>query len=256
MSTLPKMALSKGAENFVDDEHLHTLMNAGPADPREVRTIIARSMEKEPLTIAETAVLVRADQPELTEEIFAAARQLKRDVYGNRIVLFAPLYIGNFCMNDCQYCAFRRSNPDVVRHTLDQPEVIEQVQALERQGHKRLILVFGEHPRYDAQFIADTVDLVYRTKIEHGDIRRVNINAAPLDVEGYRIVRSAGIGTYQVFQETYHQPTYEKFHPPIPARATISTASTPSAAPRKPASTTSASAPSSASTTGASKSSP
>jgi 2-iminoacetate synthase len=158
-------------------------------------------------------VLLRTTDPELVEEIFDAARQLKRDVYGNRIVLFAPLYVGNRCINDCRYCGFRASNDDVVRRTLSSDEMREQVQALEKQGHKRLIMVWGEHPEYSPEHIAERVREVYDTRTERGEIRRVNINAAPLDREGYRIVGDAGIGTYQIFQETYHHETYRKMHP-------------------------------------------
>ncbi|HSM51549.1 MAG TPA: [FeFe] hydrogenase H-cluster radical SAM maturase HydG, partial [Thermoanaerobaculia bacterium] len=166
----------------------------------------------------EAAELVRADDPELVEEIFAAARTLKETVYGNRIVLFAPLYIGNECTNDCAYCGFRRSNAEAVRRTLDVGEIRRQVTALEEKGQKRLILVFGEHPHYDAPFIAEAVRTVYDVKVGHGEIRRVNINAAPLDHDGYRIVKEAGIGTYQVFQETYHHETYARVHPPGTAK--------------------------------------
>jgi 2-iminoacetate synthase len=207
------MALSQGAVDFIDDERLTNLLAAGPADPGEVRALIEKSLSKQALSVEETAVLLRADDPHLVEEIFEAARRLKREVYGNRIVLFAPLYIGNHCVNDCGYCAFRRSNKGAVRRTLDDGEVVRQVEALEKAGHKRLILVFGEHPRYGAEFIAATVRTVYRTKVGKGEIRRVNINAAPLDVEGYRVVKAAGIGTYQVFQETYHHATYHRCHP-------------------------------------------
>ena len=128
-------------------------------------------------------------------------------------MLFAPLYIGNHCVNDCSYCGFRRSNRQAVRRTLDLAEVRKQVEALEDCGHKRLILVFGEHPKYDADFIAETVRTVYDTTRGKGVIRRVNINAAPLDTPAYRIVKEAGIGTYQVFQETYHHATYSAIHP-------------------------------------------
>ena len=143
-----------------------------PADARHVRDIIAKSMAKEPLAVEETAVLVNATQPELVESIFDAARQLKRDVYGNRIVLFAPLYIGNDCTNECEYCGFRASNLEAVRRTLDRDELATQVLALERRGQKRLILVFGEHPRYSAEFIAEAVRTVYSVRQGHGEIRR------------------------------------------------------------------------------------
>jgi 2-iminoacetate synthase len=204
--------LSRSGYDFIDEEQLHGLLNRRTS-PGEVRDIIAKSMSKQPLAVEETAALLAADEPELVEQIFDAARQLKRDVYGNRIVLFAPLYIGNECTNDCRYCAFRRSNLQVVRRTLDEEEIRQQVLALERQGHKRLILVFGEHPQYDAQFMAECVQHVYATGSGHGEIRRVNINAAPLDHHGYEIVKAAGIGTYQIFQETYHHKTYARVHP-------------------------------------------
>ena len=167
-------------------------------------------MAKQPLAVEETAALLAADEPELVEQIFDAARQLKRDVYGNRIVLFAPLYVGNDCTNDCLYCAFRRSNREAVRRTLDEDELRQQVLALEKKGHKRLILVFGEHPHYDAEFMAECVQHVYATTTGHGEIRRVNLNAAPLDHDGYATVKAAGIGTYQIFQETYHHETYRR----------------------------------------------
>jgi 2-iminoacetate synthase len=204
--------LSESARDFIDEAKLHALLERKPA-AGEVADVIAKSMAKEALTPEETAVLLAADDEESCERMFEAARQLKRDVYGNRIVLFAPLYVGSSCMNDCLYCAFRRTNTDVVRRTLSQDDLRIQVEALERKGHKRTILVFGEHPRYNAEFIAECVRTVYSVKVDHGEIRRVNINAAPMDHEGYRTVHAAGIGTYQVFQETYHHETYAHVHP-------------------------------------------
>lgn len=213
MGKLAEKTLSAGAVDFIDDARIEELYRTGPSDSKRVRDVIAKSLAKVALTVEETAVLINADSPELTEQIFEAARTLKREVYGNRIVLFAPLYIGNDCVNDCMYCAFRRSNREEVRRTLSREELLKEVEMLERQGHKRLILVFGEHPRYDADFIHDCVKAVYELKTGHGEIRRVNINAAPLDVSGYKRVKQAGIGTYQVFQETYHHPTYVEVHP-------------------------------------------
>jgi 2-iminoacetate synthase len=207
------MALSKNAVDFIDEDFLNGLLAKGSPSASQVREIIAKSLSKEALTVEETAALVLTEDPELIEEIFAAARQLKETVYGNRIVLFAPLYIGNDCINDCTYCAFKRSNFNAVRRTLTPEEIGQQVTALENKGHKRLILVFGEHPKYDADFIAETVRNVYSVKVGHGEIRRVNINAAPLDIEGYRKVKEAGIGTYQIFMETYHHDTYSMMHP-------------------------------------------
>ena len=214
MCALPAPALSRGATDFIDDQRLTELLATCRPDPARVRDIIAKSLAKEALSLEETAVLLTTEEPEVVEETFEAARQLKRDVYGNRIVLFAPLYIGNHCLNDCAYCGFRRSNPEAVRRTLSEVEIRNQVEALEKKGHKRLILVFGEHPDYDAHFMARCAKIVYDTKVGRGEIRRVNINAAPLDHEGYRVVKEAGIGTYQIFQETYHHETYSRMHPP------------------------------------------
>lgn len=212
MNPLPPLTYSAGATDFIQDAHITSLLSGPAPEAAHVRAIIARSLAKQPLTVEETAVLLRAEAPDLVEEIFEAARELKRNVYGNRIVLFAPLYIGNLCVNDCQYCAFRRSNPAAVRRVLTDADIRQQVTALENVGHKRLILVYGEHPQFDADFIANSVRLVYSVREGHGCIRRVNVNAAPLNVDGFRTVKAAGIGTYQVFQETYHHETYAQLH--------------------------------------------
>jgi 2-iminoacetate synthase len=205
--------LSEDAVDFIVDGRLQALLEGGAPPPARVLEIVAKSLAKQALTVEETAVLLRVEDPALVNEIFRAARTLKETVYGNRIVLFAPLYIGNECTNDCAYCGFRRSNTEAIRRTLDPEQVREQVTALEEKGHKRLILVFGEHPSYDARFIAATVRAVYATRAGHGEIRRVNINAAPFDHEGFRTIKESGIGTYQVFQETYHHETYARVHP-------------------------------------------
>jgi 2-iminoacetate synthase len=212
VSNTQSVRLSENGHDFIDDAALHALLDR-PADPGAVREIIAKSLSKQPLTVDECATLVNTTDPELVESLFEAARQLKRDVYGNRIVLFAPLYIGNCCINNCSYCGFRATNRDAIRRTLDHGEIQAQVAQLERKGHKRLILVFGEHPRYSPEFIAETVRTVYSVREGKGDIRRVNINAAPLDHAGFQTVKQAGIGTYQIFQETYHHATYAAVHP-------------------------------------------
>ncbi len=213
-----KTKLSTSGCDFIDEAYLHALLSRR-ATKEEVADVIAKSMAKKPLELAETAVLLAADGPELVEQIFDAARRLKRDVYGNRIVLFAPLYIGNRCINDCRYCAFRSSNPAAIRRTLSADEIRAQVEALENAGHKRLILVFGEHPDYSPQYVADCVREIYSVAVGHGEIRRLNINAAPLDHAGYKIVKAAQIGTYQIFQETYHHETYAWVHPPQTRKA-------------------------------------
>ena len=197
---------------FIDPDEIWGIINETKSDKESVRAVIAKSLDKQRLTMRETAVLINATDPELIEEIKEGARELKKRVYGNRIVLFAPLYVGNKCINNCKYCGFRVSNKEAVRKTLSDEELIHEVEALEDHGQKRLILVYGEHPEYDAEYIAHTVKTVYGVKKGPGEIRRVNINAAPLEIEGFRIVKESGIGTYQIFQETYHPEAYLNYH--------------------------------------------
>ncbi|MCX6243883.1 MAG: [FeFe] hydrogenase H-cluster radical SAM maturase HydG [Bacteroidetes bacterium] len=197
---------------FIDAGEIWGYIHQTPATKERVREVIAKSLDKHRLTLEETAVLINACDTELVEEIKQGAKALKEKVYGQRIVLFAPLYVGNLCINNCAYCGYQASNKKMKRVTLTNEDLIEQVKALEDTGQKRLILVYGEHPRYNAEFIADTVRTVYSVKSGPGEIRRVNINAAPLDIDGFRTVKDAKIGTYQVFQETYHEETYAKVH--------------------------------------------
>jgi len=197
---------------FIDADEIWTLLKNTKPDRHRVRDVISKSLDKKRLTLEETAVLVNSTGTDLADEIKQGAKLLKEKVYGNRIVLFAPLYVGNKCTNNCQYCGFRISNSDAVRKTLSDDEIVKEVEALEDNGQKRLILVYGEHPDYSPEYIAHTVKIVYSVKKGHGEIRRVNINAAPLDVEGFRIVGGSGIGTYQIFQETYHPEAYKWYH--------------------------------------------
>lgn len=197
---------------FIDVDELWDYINETKPDKIAVRDIINKSLDKQRLTLRETAMLINATDQDLIEEIKEGARELKKRVYGNRIVLFAPLYVGNKCTNNCDYCGFRSSNKEAVRKTLSDQELISEVEALEDNGQKRLILVYGEHREYSPEFIAHNVKTVYSVKKNHGEIRRVNINAAPLDIDGFRIVKEAGIGTYQIFQETYHPEAYKMYH--------------------------------------------
>jgi len=197
---------------FIDAQEIWGYINQTPASKIRIREIIAKSLDKNRLTMEETAVLINSNDPELVEEIKQGAKSLKQKVYGQRIVLFAPLYVGNLCINNCAYCGYKASNQKMKRITLTNEDLVNQVKALEDAGQKRLILVYGEHPKYDANFIADTVRTVYSVKSGPGEIRRVNINAAPLDIDGFRIVKDAKIGTYQIFQETYDEETYRKVH--------------------------------------------
>ena len=204
---------SEGLTDFIPAASMEELLQRAPATAEEVRPILARSMALKRLDLPEMAALLSVTDPALLDEMFQAARVLKKTVYGNRIVLFAPLYVGNKCVNTCLYCGFRAANGDIVRRTLTEDELRAEVLALINKGHKRLVVDFGEHPDYGVDVLARTVEIIYSVKSAHGEIRRVNLNCIPLDVDGYRKMKAAGIGTYQIFQETYHRPTYAVMHP-------------------------------------------
>ena len=198
---------------FIDSGEIWDYLDNTVSSPSKVRDVIERSLNKNRLNLQEVATLINATGRESVDLIKEGARELKKKIYGNRIVLFAPLYVGNKCANDCTYCGFRASNREQVRKTLSQDELVKEIEALEDSGQKRLILVYGEHAEYTPQFIAASVRTAYSVKKGNGEIRRVNINAAPLDKDGFRTVKEAGIGTYQVFQETYHREAYKTYHP-------------------------------------------
>ncbi len=197
---------------FIDAEEIWAFLNRTAPVNEEVDRVIDRSLNKHRLTLREVATLLNAATPSQIRKIKEGARELKRNIYGNRVVLFAPLYVGNKCSNECTYCGFRSSNKAQIRKTLSGEELVKEIEALEDNGQKRLILVYGEHAEYDPAFIAETVRTAYRVKKGNGEIRRVNINAAPLTIEGFRTVKEAGIGTYQIFQETYHPEAYRQYH--------------------------------------------
>jgi 2-iminoacetate synthase len=205
-------------EDFIDEEHIHrTLAENRNPDPSWVRDILAKSRAIETLTGAETAALLHVDDPELLEEMRETALQIKLDVYDNRIVTFAPLYMSNHCVNNCAYCGFRAENTEMERRKLTTEEIAAETRALTgTHGHKRLIVVYGEHPESDIDYIAASIDTVYRQSVKtargHSCIRRVNVNAAPLPIEHLRRLPEVGIGTFQVFQETYHRDTYRRVH--------------------------------------------
>lgn len=202
----------KPLKRFIDPEEIWDFINGAEPSSEEIDRIVAKALGKERLNLSEVATLVQAKSPEHIEQIKNGAKELKKRIYGNRIVLFAPLYVGNLCANNCKYCGFRASNTEAERKTLTPDELVENVVALEQNGQKRLILVFGEHKKYDANYVADTVRKVYKVKEGNGEIRRVNINAAPFDKEGFKIIKDSGIGTFQIFQETYHPEAYKEYH--------------------------------------------
>ena len=210
-----------GRGDFIDDAGIHEeLRSAVAPDQARVRDILAKSLDLQRLDPAETAALLKVTDEALWQEIFETGRRIKDKVYGPRVVVFAPLYCSNLCINSCTYCGFRAENSDQVRRRLEMHEIRAETEVLIGKGHKRLIVVFGEHPTTDAGYIAEVIRTIYATKTgvrdeggAAGEIRRVNVNAAPLSVEKYRLLAEVGIGTFQVFQETYHHETYRRVHP-------------------------------------------
>lgn len=197
-------------EPFIDWQEIRHILACTPM--QSVEQVIELSKQRQRLTLEQVATLINASSPEAKAKVLSAARELKEQIYGRRIVLFAPLYVGNHCTNRCAYCSFRADNGLTQRKTLSPDELTAEIEALEDAGHKRLILVFGEHPKYSAQFIADTVRQSYAVRKANGQIRRVNINAAPMSRQEFETIAEAGIGTYQIFQETYDPVTYAKYH--------------------------------------------
>lgn len=209
----------QGGASFIPEEKIHALIQRREQpDPGRVRDILRRSLAIESLDPDEVVDLMNVQDPDLLQEMRSTALTVKKKVYDNRIVTFAPLYLGNKCVNNCVYCGFRKDNPAIERSVLAMDGVRQEARALAgRIGHKRLILVYGEHPETDVDYIVDTIKAVYDVDVPvknaRGQIRRVNVNAAPMQIEELKRINEAGIGTYQVFQETYHRPTYEKLHP-------------------------------------------
>ncbi|MDR2413671.1 MAG: [FeFe] hydrogenase H-cluster radical SAM maturase HydG [Odoribacteraceae bacterium] len=210
-----------GGKDFIDEAGIEReLARQRQPDAGRVREILQKSLEIKTLSPAETAALLNVEDPALLEEMQETARAVKRKVYDNRIVFFAPLYLSNLCVNNCLYCGFREENKEETRHALSMEEVKRETAAVIDEGHKRVIAVYGEHPRSDADYIVDSLAAIYSVKREtpsgkgFNNIRRVNVNAAPMDIASLDKLRRAGIGTYQVFQETYHRGRYAELHAP------------------------------------------
>lgn len=200
--------------DFINEAAIEaTLAATQSCDVRRVRDVLAKARQMKGLEASEVAVLMAGEGPELMDELFAAARHVKDEIYGNRLVLFAPLYVSNYCNNECLYCAFRARNRTLVRRALTQEEIAREVHVLIGQGHKRVLLVAGEsYPEEGFDYILKAIGTVYNTRSGRGEIRRVNVNVAPLAVEQFRQLKAADIGTYQLFQETYHRAAYAAVH--------------------------------------------
>lgn len=190
------------------------LQNTKAPDAAELRALLDKCLDLQSLSMQETAVLLKATKPEQVEEVFAVARQVKEIVYGDRVVLSAPLHISNHCDSDCQYCAFRNSNRVVERKQLTQEEIVKATLKLIRQGHKRVLLVAGEHWSKDGlPYVLESAQTIYNTRLGNGEIRRININLPPLSAEEYAELKAADIGTCLLYQDTYHEESYKKAHP-------------------------------------------
>ena len=211
---------SKIAEEFIDhQEILDTLEYAhnNKSNRALIEQLIDKAAQFKGLSHREAALLLECDQPDLTERIFRLAQEIKHKFYGNRIVMFAPLYLSNYCVNGCVYCPYHLKNKTIARKKLTQEEIRKEVIALQDMGHKRLALEAGEDPlRNSIEYILESIQTIYSIKHKNGAIRRVNVNIAATTVENYRKLKDAGIGTYILFQETYHKESYEKLHPTGP----------------------------------------
>ncbi len=203
-----------GGVVLIDEERIFAVLReATSRDAAYVRKVIAKALQLKGLDEEEVAALAQISDSELLGELFAAARQVKEQIYGDRLVLFAPLYISNLCGNECLYCAFRARNKAIRRRALTQDEIRQEVELLIDQGHKRVLLVAGEaYPREGFPYVLKSIETVYSVRRPQGRIRRVNVNIAPLSVDEFKELKAVGIGTYQIFQETYHRPTYTRMH--------------------------------------------
>src|SRR3989338_7526503 len=200
-------------EDVVDEKLLWKILEKTKNPPPErIREILVKAREKEGLSLEETAALLNTDNPDLLQEMFYVSGRIKDEIYGERLVLFAPLYLSSYCTNDCAYCGFHRRNP-APRKRLSCEEIREETKVLIEMGHKRLLLECGEHPRFSPiDYVVEAIETIYAAKSGKGEIRRLNVNIAAASVEDYKKLKKAGIGTYQLFQETYHRQTYEKLH--------------------------------------------
>ena len=197
-------------KSFIDEARIKNILSKAYSR-EEIVKIVDKAKKLEGLSLNEVGALLLCEDKDLIQEMFNTAKEVKEAIYGKRLVLFAPLYLSNICVNDCKYCGFATSNSNLERRRLGFEEIKKEIDALEKQGHKRVLIVAGEDPKVDLGYLKKAIDTIYNTK-SHGEIRRININVAPMNVDSFRELSTFGIGTYQSFQETYHKETYEKVH--------------------------------------------
>ena len=199
---------------FINEQEISDILKKYSSPSLEqVNEVLIKARGMKGLNLQDVAVLTGISDPLQIHELFETANYIKETIYGKRLVLFAPLYISNLCANECTYCAFRAKNKAIVRRSLSQNEIVHETEALIKQGHKRVLLVAGEsYPKQGFQYVLDAVRSVYEARHNDTEIRRVNVNVAPLTVEEFKLLLNEKIGTYQIFQETYHHETYKKVH--------------------------------------------
>ncbi len=199
---------------FIDHDYIEKILDESRLVSKEdVQVVINKAKNKEGLNHKDVAILLQLEDKDQLDSVYKIAGEIKESIYGKRIVMFAPLYVSNHCINNCLYCGYRRDNK-FERRKLTQEEIKNEVKILESMGHKRLALEVGEDPvNVPIDYILECIDTIYKTQNDNGEIRRINVNIAATTVENYRKLKNANIGTYILFQETYHKPTYEKMHP-------------------------------------------
>jgi len=213
---------SMKAVEFIDHQEIEETLayaDAHKTDRELITSIIEKAKLRKGLSHRDASVLLACELEDLNQEVYALARQIKQDFYGNRIVMFAPLYLSNYCVNGCLYCPYHLKNKHIARKKLTQDEIRTEVIALQDMGHKRLALELGEDPVHNPiEYVLESINTIYSIKHKNGAIRRVNVNIAATTVENYRKLKEAGIGTYILFQETYHKESYERLHPTGPKK--------------------------------------
>lgn len=211
---------SRIATEFIDDAEIKRTLAYAEENKNNlelIRSIIKRAEDCKGLDYKEAALLLECEDPQIHQELFSLAEQIKEKFYGNRIVMFAPLYLSNYCVNGCRYCPYHGQNKHISRKKLTQEDIVKEVTALQDMGHKRLALEAGEDPKMNPiEYILECIDTIYNIKHKNGAIRRVNVNIAATTVENYKKLKDAGIGTYILFQETYNKESYEYLHPSGP----------------------------------------
>ncbi len=200
-------------KNFINEDKIFDILGETQSPSRQrVKTIINKSLELNGLSPEDAAVLLNCEDDVVLNSVFTAAKQIKESIYGNRLVLFAPLYLSNRCVNNCLYCGFSKDNLNTGTRLLDTNEIREETKALISQGHKRLLLVSAEDPAVNIDYLEEAIKTVYDTREGNGNIRRLNVNVAPMGVKDFKRLKGTDIGTYQLFQETYHNNTYTTLH--------------------------------------------